>query len=79
MLILITEKSSNLIKKTIKEDGTFILEGVFVEFDTYKSHSGRIYPEEVFQRQLEELKHKMIMESRFNKINKLNERIKNRN
>lgn len=53
-----------------------VLEGVLVEFDTYKSHSGRIYSEEVFEKHLEELKHKIKMESRLNKINKINERIK---
>ena len=54
-----------------------ILEGVFVECGNNRSRSKFYYTEEEFDKHLEILKHEMIMEGRLNKINRLNEKIKN--
>ena len=54
-----------------------ILGGVLQTFP--KNIGGRVYSEDLFQKALEDLKHKMLLNDRINKINKLNEKIKGNN
>jgi hypothetical protein len=52
-----------------------ILGGVLQSFP---KHIGcRIYSEEMFSKALDELKHRILMDGRTNKLNKINEKIKN--
>jgi hypothetical protein len=41
--------------------------------------NGRTYTKEVFEKAIEEYTHKILLEERIKKLNKLNEKLKNRN
>lgn len=64
------------LKKTIKPDGTIVLEGVFAEFN---KGNGRIYPRDFWEREMERLRHEILIKDRRNKLDKINEKIKNNN
>jgi len=56
----------------VDKKGRVVLKGVFQEFDKWNRCRSRFYyTEEEFQEQLEELKHKILMEDRIKKINKI--------